>query len=125
MAALRVVVVDNDASLRAALQALLTSVGHEVQTYDSSEAFLASGRLGSTDCLLLDLRMSGMSGLQLRQHLAQIDPTLPVVFMSADVDAVRDDFATSSAPTRFLQKPFTEEDLLEAIQRAARAPRDR
>jgi len=116
-----VVVVDNDAAVRAALSALLKSAGYAVDTYASAESFLESDRLSSTDCLLLDVRMSGMGGLELQEHLARLDAKIPIIFMTAHVEASVRGRALATGQAEFLEKPFTDEALLGAIERALRA----
>jgi len=116
-----VVVVDNDAPVRAALSALLKSAGYAVDTYASAESFLQSDRLSSTDCLLLDVRMSGMGGLELQEHLARLDAKIPIILMTAHAEASVRSRALAIGPAQLLEKPFTDEALLEAIERARRA----
>lgn len=113
-----IVVVDNDASVRAALSALLKSAGYAVDTHASAETFLESDRLSSTDCLLLDVRMSGMGGLELQEHLASLDAEVPIIFMTAHAEATLRSRALAIGPAEFLEKPFTDEALLGAIERA-------
>jgi len=113
-----VVVVDNDAPVRAALSALLKSAGYAVDTYASAESFLESDRLSSTGCLLLDVRMSGMGGLELQEHLARLDAKIPIILMTAHAEATLRSRALAIGPAEFLEKPFTDEALLGAIERA-------
>ena len=81
-----VCVVDDDASLRRSLRNLLTSVGFRVETFQSAEAFLGSVHRQNTGCVVLDLRMAGMSGLDLLRHLAATDSRIPVVILTAHGD---------------------------------------
>jgi len=116
-----VVVVDNNASVRAALEALLKAVGYDVDTHASAESFLQSGRLSSTDCLLLDVRMSGMSGVELQEHLARLGARIPIVFMTGSAGASVRSQALSAGAVECLEKPFSKEALLGAIDRALRS----
>jgi len=116
----RVVVVDNSASVRGALEELLTAAGYEVDTHASAESFLESGRLSSTDCLLLDVRLSAMSGLALQEHLDRLDARIPIVLMSGYAGAILPGRA-SAGVVEFLEKPFSDRALLGAIERALRA----
>ena len=117
----RIVVVDNDAPVRAALESLLTAAGYKVDSHASAEAFLQSGRFSGTDCLLLDVRMPGMSGVELQEHLARIGAAVPIVFMTGQpATSVRSE-ALSAGVVEFLEKPFSDDALLDAIERALRA----
>jgi FixJ family two-component response regulator len=116
-----VVVVDNNAPMRVALQRLLKAAGYEVDTHASAESFLQSGRLSSTDCLLLDVRMSGMSGVELQEDLDRLGAKIPIVFMTGSADANVRSRALSSKVVELLEKPFSDEALLGAIERALRA----
>ena len=120
MNAPRVVVVDNNASVRGALEELLTAAGYEVDTHASAESFLESGRLSSTDCLLLDVRLSAMSGLALKEHLDRLDARIPIVLMSGHAGDILPGWA-SAGVVEFLEKPFSDRALLGAIERALRA----
>ena len=116
-----VVVVDNDAPVRAALSALLKSAGYAVDTFASAESFLESDRLSSTGCLLLDVRMSGMGGLELQEHLARLDAQIPIIFMTAYAESSLRSRSLAIGKAEFLEKPFTDEALLGAIERMLRA----
>jgi FixJ family two-component response regulator len=118
-----VIVVDNDAPVRAALEGLLKAAGYEVDTHASAESFLQSGRLCSTDCLLLDVRMSGMGGLELKEHLDRLGAKIPIVFMTGQAETSVRSRAPSAKVVEFLEKPFSDEALLGAIERALRAAR--
>src|SRR4051812_43628549 len=82
----RVSVVDDDESVREALTGLLRSAGFGAEGYDSAEAFLRSGRLDDTTCLILDVRMQGMGGIELQRHLASAGHEIPVIFITAHAD---------------------------------------
>ena len=111
-------VVDDDESVRESLEGLLTSLGHRVETFASAEAFLASDRAERTACLILDVRMPGMSGPELLQELDARRQELPVVFITSyGYEDVRPR-VRADRPVNYLSKPFTEDDLVEAIRTA-------
>jgi len=111
-------IVDDDASLRRSLQNLLRSEGFQVEAFESAEAFLASGARESTACLVLDLRMPGMGGLDLLSHLAATRSRVPVIVLTAhgDDDARRQ--SLEAGAIAFLVKPFQSAALLDAIRSA-------
>jgi FixJ family two-component response regulator len=115
----RLAVVDDDASVREALRALLRSAGFAVETFASAEDFLRLGESSGFDCLVLDVRMPGMSGLELQEHLAASGSRIPVLFMSAHADASLPARAGGGA-VRLIQKPFSDDELLEAIDASLR-----
>jgi FixJ family two-component response regulator len=114
----RVSVVDDDESVREALTGLLRSAGFGAEGYDSAEAFLRSGRLDDTTCLILDVRMQGMGGIELQRHLASAGHEIPVIFITAHADEHTRAQALGANVVDFLAKPFTDEALLDAIDRA-------
>jgi FixJ family two-component response regulator len=115
----RIVVVDNDARVRAALASLLKAAGYEVDCHASAESFLASGGLSSTDCLLLDVRMPGMSGQELQQHLNRVGVGIPIVFITGQAATSVRIGPLSARRVEVLEKPFTDDALIGAIERAA------
>jgi FixJ family two-component response regulator len=108
-------IVDDDDALRSSLEDLIRSVGFRVQGFISAEAFLRSNQVQKTDCLILDVRMPGMTGLGLQRQLRSESPDLPIIFITAyeDRDARAQAFAAGAIA--FLYKPFDEQDLLNAI----------
>jgi len=109
-------VVDDDSSVREALSNLLRSHGLNVQTFDSAQAFLDQPRPDCPSCLVLDMRMPGMTGIELQQHLLAFSDFIPTIFISAHGDipvAVR---AVKAGAIEFLPKPFEEQELLSAIE---------
>jgi FixJ family two-component response regulator len=114
----QVVVVDDDASVREALSALLRSAGFRVELFASPEELLRSGQLRDTACLVLDVRMSGMSGVDLQDQLNASGSSIPIIFMTAHADASVRTRALAAGAVDFLQKPFSDDALLEAIDRA-------
>jgi FixJ family two-component response regulator len=113
-----IAVVDDDASLRRAVRNLLTSVGFQVQVFASAEAFLQSGRLGETDVLVLDLRLGGMSGADLVEHLTVSGTGIPVVMLTAHGDEDVRRRCLSAGAVAFLTKPFQTDALLTAVRSA-------
>jgi len=116
-----IVVVDNDVSMRSSLVGLLQAAGYEVEGHAPAEAFLESGRLSSTACLILDVRMPGMSGVELLEHLERVGARIPIVFMTGDSASKLRSKATSARVVEFLEKPFSDDTLFDAIERAIRA----
>jgi FixJ family two-component response regulator len=113
-----VFVVDDDASLRASLQDLLGSVGLRVAAFASAQEFLRSPRPEVPSCLVLDVRLPGLSGLALQQRLATSDLALPIIFITGHGDIPMSVQAMKAGAVEFLSKPFREQDLLDAIHQA-------
>lgn len=120
-----VYIVDDDASLRAALQRLLRSVGIETEAFASAPAFLAHARVDRPGCVVLDVRMPRMSGLELQQAFREAGIGLPIIFVTGHGDVEMSVRAMKAGAVDFLQKPFHDQDLLDAIQRAIDADRQR
>jgi len=113
-----VMVVDDDSGIRNAMRALLKSVGLESLLFASAQEFLATYQPEQPGCLLLDIRMPGMSGLELQQQLNLRGAVIPVIFMSGHGDIPMAVEAMQHGAFDFLQKPFRDQDLLDRIQRA-------
>jgi FixJ family two-component response regulator len=113
-------VVDDDESLRRSLGNYLRSVGFRVETFASAEDFLGSGRRESAGCLVLDLRMTGMSGLDLLRHLAAANVRVPAVILTAHGDGEMRQRCLGAGAVAVLDKPFHGDALLDAIQTALR-----
>ena len=111
-------IVDDDESIREAIQSLLRSVGFRAKTFASAEQFLQSGQIENTACLILDVRMPGMSGLELQRRLIATQCRIPIVFVTAHGDEEARSRALQEGAVEFLLKPFSEEALLTAIQAA-------
>jgi FixJ family two-component response regulator len=112
-------VVDDDHSVRESLSSLIRSVGLAVKVFGSAEEFIASDDVGKTDCLILDVRMPGMSGLELQRLLASSHPHLPVVLITAHgSDEEMRSRALKDGAADYLSKPLSEETVLGAIQKA-------
>ena len=111
-------IVDDDESMREAIQSLLRSVGFRAKTFASGEQFLQSDQIENTACLILDVRMPGMSGLDLQRRLMATQCRIPIVFVTAHGEEEARSRALQEGAVDFLLKPFSEEALLNAIQAA-------
>jgi FixJ family two-component response regulator len=118
-------IVDDDDSLRNSLNNLIRSVGFGVQGFCSAEAFLKSNQLHDTACLILDVRMPGMSGLELQRQLAATDCQIPIIFVTSHGDNAARARALAAGAVDFLSKPFREEALLNAIYTALKSKESR
>ena len=108
-------IVDDDEGIRQALKSLIDSVGFRAEVFDSGEKFLNSPYLTQTDCLIADVRMPGMSGLELQDRLSAAGRSIPIVFISAHDDTEARARGLRAGAIDFLQKPFSEDSLLGAI----------
>ncbi len=113
-----VIVVDDDDAVRASLRLLLKSVGLEVQTFGSASEFLGSYNGHQPGCLVLDVRMPGLSGMELQEQLNLQGAIIPVIFVTGHGDVPMAVEAMQHGAFDFLQKPFRDQDLLDRIQRA-------
>ena len=111
-------IVDDDEAVRSALRLLIRSVGLQAQAHTSAPDFLGSYDTRHPGCLVLDVRMPGMSGLELQQELNRRGATIPVVFITGHGDVSMAVAAMQQGAFDFLQKPFRDQDLLERVQRA-------
>lgn len=118
-------VVDDDAGVREALDDLLTSVGLQVRTHASAQAFMDAPREDAPGCLVLDVRMPGLSGLEFQRQMAGLGIHLPVIFITGHGDIAMSVGAMKQGAVDFLAKPFREQDLLDAIQQAIGRDRQR
>jgi RNA polymerase sigma factor (sigma-70 family) len=113
-----VMVVDDDSGVRNAMRILLKSVGIDAMVYASAQEFLGAWQPSQPGCLVLDIRMPGMSGLELQQQLNLRGAVVPVIFMTGHGDIPMAVEAMQHGAFDFLQKPFRDQDLLDRIQRA-------
>jgi FixJ family two-component response regulator len=111
-------IVDDDALVREAIRRLIKSVGMNAQAYASAEDFLSSNHAQDTSCLILDVQMSGMSGLELQQRLADSGYRIPIIFISAHSNGQIREQALGAGAVDFLFKPFSEEALVDAVHAA-------
>jgi FixJ family two-component response regulator len=117
-------VVDDDASVREALRSLIRSAGLRVETLASAQEFLACPRVEAPSCLVLDVRMPRLSGLDLQKRMAEISLQIPIVFITGHGDVPTSVRAMKAGAVEFLTKPFDDQDLLEAIQQAIKRDRE-
>ena len=113
-----VAIVDDDAAMRVALKEMLRSAGLAAQAFDSAEAFLQSGQQSEAGCLIADIRMPGMSGLELQAKLNADHHRIPIIFITAHGDAQMRMQALRAGAVEFLAKPFDDEALLETVRAA-------
>ena len=113
-----VFIVDDDAAVRDSLGLLLRSMGLPVETFESGRAFLDAGRDSRQGCLVLDIRMPGMSGLELQQELVARHSLLPIIFITGHGDVPMAVEAMQAGAVDFIQKPFRDQDLLDRINQA-------
>ena len=111
-------IVDDDASVRESLQCLIRSFGFAVEVFASADEFLNSGHLPITRCMILDVRMPGMNGLELQRRVAASHREVPVIFITAHGDEAARSHALKNGAVDYLLKPFREEALLHAINAA-------
>ena len=113
-----ITIVDDDDSLRKSLDNLIRSVGFRTQGFSSAEAFLSSNHRHDTACLILDVRMPGMSGLELQRQLGVTHGRIPIIFITAYADEHMRARALAAGAVAVLSKPCREDDLLQAIEAA-------
>jgi FixJ family two-component response regulator len=117
-AAPTVFIVDDDADVRESLQELLESVGVHSRSFGTAQEFLAVGRDDGPSCLILDVRLPGISGLDLQHELKKGRISIPIIFVTAHADVPMSVKAMKSGAVEFLTKPFRQQDLLDAVQRS-------
>ena len=111
-------IVDDDSSLRESTQFLLRSAGYRAEVFASAREFLDSSRLAETACLILDVRMPGMDGLELQRFLNEAQRQIPIIFITAHATENEEQRARKADAVDFLRKPVNDEKLLSAIQTA-------
>jgi FixJ family two-component response regulator len=111
-------VVDDDESVRESLPDLLREFGYAAQAFSSAEEFLASGYVGQTSCLILDIAMPGMTGLELQRELIRLRHQIPIVFITAHGDESTRPRMLEQGAVECLSKPFSDAALLEALNAA-------
>jgi FixJ family two-component response regulator len=122
-----VFIIDDDGGMRQAIQDLVESVGLRAESFSTGEEFLTRQRTDDPGCLVLDVRLPHLSGLDFQQQLSEIGLQIPIVFITAHGDIPMSVRALKSGAVEFLTKPFRDQDLLDAIQQALqrdRAARD-
>jgi FixJ family two-component response regulator len=113
-----VFVVDDDESVREAVASLIQSVGLKVETFESAQHFLTNARHEASGCVVLDVRLPGLSGLDLQRELTTRNINLPIIFVTGHGDIPMSVRAMKAGAVEFLTKPFRDQDLLDAIQQA-------
>ncbi len=113
-----IAIVDDDPSVREGLHSLLRSAGWSVEAFGSAQEFLARTRAKAPSCLILDLQLPGLSGLDLQRRMAEVDLEIPIVFLTGHGDIPASVQAMKAGAIEFLTKPVDERDLLRAIQEA-------
>jgi FixJ family two-component response regulator len=113
-------VVDDDESVRRTTTLLIESFGFRAAAFESAETFLRSGHLQDTSCLIVDVQMPGMNGLQLQDHLAAAGCGIPIIFITAYESKDSRQRAMQAGAAAFLGKPFSDEQLLQIIRSALR-----
>jgi FixJ family two-component response regulator len=113
-----VFIVDDDADVRESLRELLESVGLHSLSFGAAQEFLAAGRSDGPSCLILDVRLPGISGLDLQHELKRGRISIPIIFLTAHADVPMSVKAMKSGAVEFLTKPFRHQDLLDAVQRS-------
>ena len=115
-------IVDDDDSLRFLLGSLIRAVGFQALSFASAEAFLSSTQARDSRCLLLDMRMPGMNGLELQRHIVAANWRLPIIFITSYVEDDVRAAALAAGAAGFLYKPFRDVELLKTMEAALRAP---
>ncbi|MGL4440951.1 MAG: response regulator transcription factor [Bosea sp. (in: a-proteobacteria)] len=118
-------IVDDDESLRIAVSALLRSVGHLVDLHESTSAFIDKYKKAGASCILLDIRMPGVSGLDFQHRLIELGIRLPVIMMTGHGDILMSVQAMKAGAVDFLPKPFRDQDLLDAVSVALTRDQER
>jgi FixJ family two-component response regulator len=113
-----VFIIDDDRGMRQAIQDLVESVGLRAESFATGEEFLGAGHTGRPSCLVLDVRLPQMSGLDFQRRLAETGMQIPIIFVTAHGDIPMSVRALKSGAMEFLTKPFRDQDLLDAIQQA-------
>ena len=113
-----VIVVDDESAVRRSLENLIRSVGLRVEAFASAQEFLRSKRPDVPGCLVLDVRLPGLSGLDLQKRMAEAEIEIPIIFITGHADIPMTVRAMKAGAVEFLTKPFREQDLLDAIQQA-------
>lgn len=113
-----VYIVDDDADVRESLDELLASVGLRSRSFGTAQEFLSVGASGHPSCLILDVRLPGISGLDLQRELKRERISIPIIFLTAHADVPMSVKAMKSGAIEFLTKPFRQQDLLDAVQRS-------
>lgn len=115
-----IAIIEDDVLVRQSLGDCMESAGYAVESFDSAEQFLASGSAQNAVCLIVDLQLPGISGLELQDQLAGADNRVPIVFVSAQGTQANREKAIQRGATGFLSKPFRRDDLVRLVETATR-----
>ena len=118
-----VFVIDDDPSVRNSLKRLIQSIGFQVKTFDSAQAFLEQGSGDKAGCLILDVRMPGMSGIELQKQLTNAGWRIPIIFITGHGNISMSVRAMKSGAIDFIEKPFEDQTLLDAVNRSLKKDR--
>src|ERR1700735_2764071 len=118
-----VFIIDDDRGMRQAIHDLVESVGLRAESFATGEEFLGTGQIGRPSCLVLDVRLPQMSGLDFQRRLAESGTQIPIIFITAHGDIPMSVRALKSGAVEFLTKPFRDQDLLDGIQQALQRDR--
>jgi two-component system, LuxR family, response regulator FixJ len=121
----KIYVVDNDLAFRSSLAIMLRSIGYDVELFDDGEAFLQSAQNGLSGCIVLDVRLRGIGGLEIQRRLAEMGSVVPVIFITGHGDVEIAVKAMKAKAVDFLTKPIREQDVLDAISVAMQDLRQR
>ena len=114
----RIAIIDDDLLVRQSLGDCMESAGYAVESFDSAEEFLASGSARKAACLIVDVQLPGITGLELQDRLAGADSRVPIVFVSAQGTQANREKAMKRGATGFLSKPFRRDDLVRLVEAA-------
>jgi FixJ family two-component response regulator len=117
-------IIDDDKAVRRSLSLFLQSVGYEVETYESAEEFLEREKFEGAGCIILDVNMSGKSGLELQEELIKSGSELPIVFVTGKGNIQMSVNAVKKGAVNFLEKPFKEEDILNSVSESVHLSRN-
>ena len=117
-------VIDDDESVRRTTKLLIESSGYQAAVFESAENLLSSGQLEDTSCLIIDVQMPGMNGLQLQSHLAAAGSRVPIIFITAYDDKESRRRAMQAGAVAFLAKPFSDQELFQTVRSALRHGKD-
>jgi FixJ family two-component response regulator len=115
-----VFIIDDDASFRRSIGRLIQSMGFQVKTFGTAAEFLSTGRTDVPSCMVLDVRLPGLSGLDLQQELGEAGIEIPIIFITGHGDIPMSVRAMKAGAVEFFTKPFREQDLLDAIRQAVK-----
>ena len=115
-------IIDDDRSVREAVESLIRSLGYQAVTFTSAEEYLGSDRINESECVITDIQMPGMTGLDLQDRLIADGYRRPIIFMSALAAEDVGDNALRTTASRFLKKPFSGERFIDCLDRALRDP---